>query len=178
MPIFFREGAGGTVRAASRGRREEGRAWEIADLPARLALGGAMLFHGLQKVRAPDGAAPFFEGLGLRPGRRWVLAAGWAETFAGAAAILGIATRPAALAIFATQLVAIWKVHAPKGYENMKGGMEYNLALLSLAAGLALESPRRWSAHRALRGTPRARRLGRFGARAPRALARALDVMH
>ncbi len=136
-----------------------------------------MLYHGLQKVRSPDAVAPFFEGLGFRPGRRWVMATGLAETFAGAAALLGIATRPAALAVVATQLVAIWKVHAPKGYENMKGGMEYNLALVSLAAGLALEPPRRWSAHQALRGTGRRPWLRRLGGRAG-AVARALDVIH
>jgi putative oxidoreductase len=134
-----------------------------------------MLYHGLQKVRAPEASAPFFEGLGFRPGKRWVMAAGLAETFAGAAAILGIATRPAALAIFVTQAVAIWKVHRPKGYENMKGGMEYNLALLALAAGLALEAPRRWSAHRMIRGDGRRAWLG---AARPGAVARALDVIH
>lgn len=137
-----------------------------------------MLFHGLQKVRAPQASAPFFEGLGFRPGRRWVLLTGVAETLAGVATIAGIATRPAALAIFATQLVAIWKVHAPKGYENMKGGMEYNLALLSLAAGMALEPPRRWSAHRALRGSPRAAWLARWGGARAGAVQRALDVIH
>ncbi len=103
---------------------------------------------------------------------------GLAETFAGAAALAGIATRPAALAVFATQLVAIWKVHGPKGYENMKGGMEYNLALLSLAAGLALESPGRWSAHRALRRDARRGWLARWGGARMGAAQRALDVLH
>jgi len=137
-----------------------------------------MLYHGLQKVRAPQAGAPFFEALGLRPGRRWVMLAGLAETFAGAATLLGIATRPAALAIFATQLVAIWKVHGPKGYENMKGGMEYNLALLSLAAGMAMEPPRRWSAHRALRGGARQAWLARWGGARAGAVQKALDVIH
>jgi putative oxidoreductase len=138
-----------------------------------------MLFHGLQKVRAPDAFVGFFEGIGFRPGKRWVLATGIAETFAGAAAILGLATRPAALLVMGTQAVAIWKVHRPKGYEAMKGGMEYNLALVSMAAGLMLEGPRRFSAHRALRGERRSTALGWLARRRPAgALGRALDVIH
>lgn len=46
-----------------------------------------MLFHGRQEVRAPDASAGSFEALGFGPGRRWVLAAGVAEAFAGAAAL-------------------------------------------------------------------------------------------
>jgi putative oxidoreductase len=126
---------------------------EIADLPARLALGGAMLYHGLTKIlgEGPREHGATFESLGFRPGRRWALATGLAETFAGAAAILGIATRPAALAVLVTQGVAIWKVHRPKGYSVMQGGMEYNLSLVATAAGLLLEGPRKVSALHALR---------------------------
>jgi len=84
-----------------------------------------MLYHGLGKVlgNGPE-AGSFLESLGFRPGRRFARLAGSLETFAGAAAILGIATRPAALAVLVTQSVAIWKFHGPKGYENTKGGME------------------------------------------------------
>ncbi len=135
-----------------------------------------MLFHGLQKLRAPAQNAPFFESLGFRPGRSWAFATGLAETFAGAAAVLGIATRPAALLVIATQAVAIWKVHAPKGYENMKGGMEYNLTLVSIASGLLLEGPRRISALHAARQA-RSRR-GWRALRAPGRLDQALNLIH
>ncbi len=136
-----------------------------------------MLFHGLQKLRAPAQNAPFFESLGFRPGRSWAFATGLAETFAGAAAVLGIATRPAALLVIATQAVAIWKVHAPKGYENMKGGMEYNLTLVSIASGLLLEGPGRISALHAARQA-RSRRGGWLARRAPARLDRALALLH
>ena len=165
--------------AAARGWRG-GRAVEIADFPARLALGSAMLYHGLHKVlgNGPRENAPFFEGLGFRPGHRWALATGLAESFAGAAAVLGIATRPAALAVMATQLVAVWKVHRPKGYDVMQGGMEYNLTLIASAAGLLLEGPRRVSTLQALRRRNRsawARAIP--GTRAGR-LERALGYIH
>jgi putative oxidoreductase len=135
---------------ASWARRTE----EVADLPVRLALGGAMLYHGLQKLRGegPAQTAAMFEAMRLTPSRTLALATGVAETAAGALAILGIATRPAALAVLVTQGVAIWKVHAPKGYDVMKGGMEYNLALVSIALALLTGRPGAISAHRVLAG--------------------------
>jgi putative oxidoreductase len=104
----------------------------------RLALGSSMLYHGLAKLRGEGRVqtAGWFEGLGFKPGHVWATAAGAAETFAGAAAILGIATRPAALAVIVTQAIAVTKVHAANGFDIAKGGMEYNLALISMALGL------------------------------------------
>ena len=98
-------------------------------VPARLALGSSMLYHGASKLRGdgPRQAGEMFESLGLKPGRFWATATGAAEAFAGAAALLGIATRPAALAVLVTQAVAVAKVHRAKGYDVTGGGMEYNL---------------------------------------------------
>ncbi len=136
--------------AAMEGVRDGAR--EAALLPARLALGASMVYHGTGKLRGegPTQTGQMFEGLGIRPGRSWAIATGLAETFAGAAAILGLATRPAALAVLVTQGVAIARVHAPKGYSVMQGGMEYNLALVGIALGLLLAGPGRISTHEAL----------------------------
>lgn len=120
-----------------------------------------MLYHGLQKLRGdgPAQTAAMFESLGLKPGRTLAIATGVAEVFAGAAAVLGIATRPAALAVIVTQAVAIAKVHAPKGYANMAGGMEYNLALIAIATELLLREPGPVSVHRAVTRRGRAQGL-------------------
>jgi len=128
------------------------RAREAASIPARLALGASMVYHGTSKLRGegPAQTGQAFEGLGLTPGRAWAVATGVAETFAGVAAVLGIATRPAALAVLVTQAVAVAKVHKPRGYDVMQGGMEYNLALMAIAAGLLIAGPGRVSAHEAL----------------------------
>ena len=40
-----------------------------------------------------------------------------------------------------TQAVAIWKVHATKGYDITKGGFEYNLVLIALLAAVGLIGP-------------------------------------
>jgi len=125
------------------------RAKDASLVPVRLALGGSMVYHGLQKLRGagPEQTGQMFEGVGIKPGKPWALATGIAETAAGFLAVVGLATRPAALAVLVTQAVAISKVHAPKGYDVMNGGMEYNLALMAIAAALLVAGPGRISAH-------------------------------
>jgi putative oxidoreductase len=124
-----------------RRNRASDRSHALARVPARAALGSAMLYHGVQKLRDTDQAARAFEGLGIKPAKPLARATALAETFAGAAALLGILTRPAALAVLVTQAVAIAKVHRPKGFDNTKGGFEYNLTLMAIAAGLLFAGP-------------------------------------
>ncbi|MFN7131504.1 MAG: DoxX family protein [Myxococcales bacterium] len=134
------------------------------DLPPRLALGAAELFHGVSKLKPGgiDGTAGFFENIGLKPGRFWAGLTGVAETFAGACALLGIATRPAALSVLVTQTVAILKVHKPNGYDIAKGGYEYNVALIAIALGLLLAGPGPVSTHAAAKRLARPRGLKRL----------------
>jgi putative oxidoreductase len=125
----------------------------------RAALGSTMVFHGLQKLREPEKIGAGFESLGISPGQRWARATGLAETFAGAAAILGVLTRPAALAVLTTQSIAVAKVHRKKGFDTTKGGFEWNLILMAVAAGLLVSGPGRLSVHRRIaRSLPRRRR--------------------
>jgi putative oxidoreductase len=145
-------------------------------LPPRFALGSTMLYHGTKKLsrKGIEAHAPFFEQIGISPGRPWVVFTGLVETAAGALAILGIGTRLAALGVLATQSVAINRVHALKGFANEKQGVEFNLALCAMALGLLLRGPGRFSVHslleraakkRELKGfrfLPRQRRLSRF----------------
>lgn len=125
----------------------------------RAALGSTMLFHGVQKLREPEKVGAGFETLGISPGQRWARATGLAETFAGAAAILGVLTRPAALAVLTTQSMAVAKVHRKNGFDTTKGGFEWNLILMAVAAGLLVSGPGRLSVHRGIaRSLPRRRR--------------------
>lgn len=122
---------------------------ELGFVPARGALGAAMLYHGASKLRGegPRQTGEMFESLGIRPGQAWAKATGVAEVLAGASLILGIGTRLGALAVLATQAVAVAKVHAPKGFSNMAGGFEYNLLIMAAAAGILLAGPGTLSAH-------------------------------
>ena len=122
-------------------------------LPARAALGSTMLYHGIQKLRDRETAGSAFDAIGISPGRPWALATALAEAFAGASALLGVLTRPAALAVLVTQSVAIAKVHRKNGFDSTKGGYEFNIALMAIALGLWLAGPGRVSLHQAIERT-------------------------
>jgi putative oxidoreductase len=123
-----------------------------ATLPVRAALGASMLYHGVGKLKGegPKMAGQFMQQIGFDQGERWAKAAGIAEAFAGASALLGFLTRPAALAVLATQAVAIAKVHGKNGYDITKGGFEYNLALMGIALFMLIDGPGRFSLHQAV----------------------------
>ena len=122
---------------------------EAALIPPRAALGASMVFHGLGKLRegAPEQVGGWFESIGLRPGKPLAVATGIAEMFAGVGTIIGLWTRPAALAVLVTQSFALGKVHADKGYDITNGGYEYNIALMCIAGALLIAGPGMFSAH-------------------------------
>jgi putative oxidoreductase len=128
---------------------------DLAALPPRAALGAAMLYHGIDKLRPThtEQAGQFFETVGIRPGRTWARATGLAEAAAGALSVLGLLTRPAAIAVLVTQAVAVAKVHAPKGYSVTRGGFEYNLTVMAVASSLLIAGPGRFSLHEAIERT-------------------------
>jgi putative oxidoreductase len=138
------------MNEASRGDGMNARSSALGLLPARAALGSTMLYHGIQKLRDAEKAGSSFQSLGISPGKPWALATALAEAFAGASALLGVLTRPAALAVLVTQSVAIAKVHHRNGFDVTKGGYEFNLALMAIAAGLLLGGPGRVSIHQTI----------------------------
>jgi putative oxidoreductase len=113
----------------------------------RAVIGGYFIGHGTQKLfgwfggHGPEGTGQFFEGLGLRPGKRHAIAAGAAEAGGGALLVLGAATPLAAAAITATMITAILRVHAKNGPWVSDGGYEYNLVLIAAVLALAETGP-------------------------------------
>lgn len=155
----------------------------FASLPSRMALGSTMIYHGAGKLGRGHLAesAEGFEKMGIKPGKPWALATGLSELLAGLLAISGVGTRLAALAVLVTQGVAVAKVHRQHGFSNMKGGYEFNLALMAIAAGLLLAGPGGVSLHAALerrvqRRQPRGLRRLRRRAR-PRPTLRAVELI-
>jgi putative oxidoreductase len=143
---------------------------DLGTMPARFALGSTMLYHGVAKLQGegPTQTAQMFGQLGLPKPKLSAIATGLAECFAGVAAIAGVATRPAAVAVLVTQAVAIAKVHAKNGFSIQDGGFEFNLALMAIAAGLLIGGPGVWSAHGALERSVAGRRRRRPWLRARR----------
>lgn len=125
---------------------------QLGLLPARMALGSTMVFHGGKKLmgEGPEEHAQMFGAMGIRPPKFWAVSTGLAEVLAGAMSIAGVFTRVAALAVLVTQGMAVAKVHGPKGFSNQEGGYEFNLALMAIAAGLLLAGPGKISGHELL----------------------------
>jgi len=64
------------------------------------------------------------------------LMAGSAEFFGGLLLIAGLLTRPAALVLAVTMLVAIFSVHFENGLFMSNNGYEFGLALFALSVSL------------------------------------------
>lgn len=153
---------------------------DLAAVPPRLALGSSMVYHGTAKLRGqgPEQTGQFFEAVGIKPGVTMARVAGWAEALSGALTMLGLGTRIAALTVLATQAVAVQKVHAAKGYDIMKGGYEYNLAIVGIALALLLRGPGRLSLHEGLERLVEGRGARRLASRArPGPLLRFLKLL-
>jgi putative oxidoreductase len=122
----------------------------------RGVVGPLFVGHGTQKLfgwfggHGPDGTGGFFEGFGLKPGKRHATAAGVAEAGGGLLLTLGAATPVAAAMVSGSMITAIRKVHLPKGPWVTEGGYEYNLALIALATALVETGPGRPSVDAAL----------------------------
>jgi putative oxidoreductase len=121
----------------------------------RVAIGGTMAAHGAQKLFG------WFGGPGLAGVRGWLGSMGFrmaalmallvtvAET-SGVLFALGVLT-PFVAAVIATGLVvAIGSVHWKNGFFNGNGGIEFPLALATVAVAVAATGPGRFSVDRAI----------------------------
>lgn len=108
----------------------------------RIPIGIIFAAHGAQKLfgwfggYGLAGTAGWLESIGLAPGTLMALLAGGAEFFGGLALIAGVLTRPAALALAFTMVVAIFKVHFANGLFMANDGYEFGLALLAASVAL------------------------------------------
>jgi putative oxidoreductase len=115
-----------------------------APLALRIPIGIIFMAHGAQKLfgwfggYGLEGTGGWMESIGLAPGFIMALMAGSAEFFGGLFILLGLLTRPAAIALSFTMIVAIFSVHFEKGLFMSNNGYEFGLALLAASVSLAL----------------------------------------
>ncbi|MBD3245871.1 MAG: DoxX family membrane protein [Candidatus Omnitrophica bacterium] len=107
-------------------------------LSIRIGLGVIFLAHGLQKLGLFDGAgvdgvARMLSNWGLTPAGilAWVLIV--IEIVCGLGILLGVFPRLNAVLIVLTMIVAIAKVHGPKGFFMMQGGFEYQFFIVMVS---------------------------------------------
>ncbi len=114
----------------------------------RLALGGIMIAHGVDKVLSPEGVKGFADVVaslalpGNLPAYPLAVAVITTEIGGGVLVVLGLFARLAALAIIVEMAVAVWKVHWVNGFwlamqagqdGRIHNGFEYNVAIISMA---------------------------------------------
>ena len=123
----------------------------------RAATGLMLMPHGAQKLfgwfggYGLEGTGGFFsQSLGLEPGLFWAALVGGVEFFGGLLLVLGLLTRPAALAVATLMAVAVLKVHLPNGFFWTSGGYEYPLLWGLIALAIAFKGGAELSLDRAL----------------------------
>ncbi|MFT5887671.1 MAG: putative oxidoreductase [Zhongshania sp.] len=111
-------------------------------LALRIAAGAIFAAHGAQKLfgwfggYGLEATASWMVSIGIEPGILMAILAGSAEFFGGLLLIAGLLTRPAALALTFTMVVAIVTVHLDNGFFMANNGYEFALALLAISVGL------------------------------------------
>lgn len=124
---------------------------DLGLLIVRIVVGLLFMGHGLQKLagwfggHGIAGTGQWMESIGLRPGRRWAAAAGLLETLGGLFFGLGVFNPLGTVFICAVMLMAIVRVHWPKGLWATNGGSEYPLANIAVTIGVALAGPGRFA---------------------------------
>jgi putative oxidoreductase len=125
-------------------------------LPLRLIAGIIFTAHGSQKLFAwfggygLEGTGQWMESIGLAPGYLMAMMAGSAEFFGGLLLILGLLTRPTALVLSITMLVAIFSTHFANGLFMSNNGYEFALALFAITAALMFQGGGKLSLDRVL----------------------------
>ncbi|WP_265087487.1 DoxX family protein [Psychrobacter arenosus] len=128
----------------------------IAALILRVPVGIILAAHGAQKLfgwfggNGLAGTAGWMSSIGIEPGYLMAILAGSAEFFGGLALILGVLTRPAAVAAAFTMLVAIFSVHISNGLFAANNGYEYALTLMVALIALAVQGGGQLSVDQAL----------------------------
>jgi putative oxidoreductase len=121
-------------------------------LALRLPLGIIFAAHGAQKLfgwfggYGLEGTGQWMASIGLEPGVLLAALSGSAEFFGGLFLIIGLLTRPSALVLAVTMVVAIFSVHINNGLFMSNNGYEFGLALLAGAVSLLISGGGRASA--------------------------------
>jgi putative oxidoreductase len=116
---------------------DRARLWGIMLL--RVVVGIVFLAHGSQKLFTMGfaGVGRYLAGVGVPAPMPAAVVVTLVEFLGGAALVLGLATRPAALLLAFDMLVAILTVHLPNGFFAPRG-VEFPLSLLAANVGLVL----------------------------------------
>ena len=116
----------------------------FSTLALRIPVGIIFMAHGGQKLfgwfggYGLEGTGQWMASIGIEPGVLMAFMAGSAEFVGGLFILLGLLTRPSAVVLAFTMIIAIISVHLANGLFMANNGYEFALALLAASASLAL----------------------------------------
>ena len=102
--------------------------WSLSIL--RIVLGAIFIFHGYGKLFMAGGfkgTVGFFDSIGIPAPEYSALLVGAVEFFGGILLLMGLLTKWTSAALIINMLVALFKVHLPKGF----GASEFVLLIIS-----------------------------------------------
>jgi putative oxidoreductase len=120
---------------------------DVGLLILRIVVGLLFAGHGAQKLfgwfggRGMAGHTGLMERLGMSPAPVWAWVNALAEFLGGLGLLFGLLTPLAAVGLLGSMIVAIVKVHGPKGVWNTNGGFEFPLTLAAVAFVVGLTGP-------------------------------------
>jgi len=123
---------------------------DFAEPILRIALGGVLIPHGMQKLFGAFGGmgltanAALFDRLGYHPGMFWGTLVGCTEFIGGILLVIGLFTRFAAAAVVIFMITAIHFTSA-KGFFWSAGGMEYPILIGAVALYFLIRGAGPWS---------------------------------
>ncbi|MDB1124270.1 DoxX family protein [Vibrio algarum] len=104
----------------------------LTELVIRVVVSFAMMYHGYGKLTGIEQYTAMFTKIGIEPAGFMVVLAGLSEMLGGLALFLGCFTRFGAISLSICMIYAFIYLGLPKGYNIVKGGYEYQLAMMSV----------------------------------------------
>jgi putative oxidoreductase len=132
------------------------RLFDLGLLVIRVVLGLIFAAHGSQKLfgwfggYGLAGTGGFLETLGFRPGKTYATAAALSEFGGGLLFALGFLGAAGSALMLSVMLVAIITIHRKNPFFVATNGMEHPLVFATVAVGIALTGPGRYSLDYAL----------------------------
>ena len=130
--------------------------YEYAAPLLRIALGGILIPHGMQKLFGAFGGmgltanAQLFDRLGYSPGMFWGTLVGCTELIGGTLLVLGLFTRAAALAVVIFMLNAMYFTSKTGGFFWTNRGSEFSILIFFAALFFLISGGGAWSLDRKL----------------------------
>jgi putative oxidoreductase len=126
----------------------------IAQAVLRIALGGILIPHGMQKLFGSFGGmgleknAALFDKIGYTPGMFWGTLVGCTELVGGVLLVLGLLTRPAAFAIIIFMINGVYFTSKTGGFFWTSRGSEFAILILVVAFFVLIRGGGPWSLDR------------------------------